>query len=1143
MAQHNDPKPASPGGKAASDTVGGGSSGTGAGEKDAVADVGAPYGTRSRNRNGNSRPNYAEDKDIDMDMYEFYSPEKKDKDGDGGKKSSSRQAHAASNGETGRANGGSRKAAADDHKSGASQNGHRDSSSGSGSAASQAAQGQGQAQAQSQASGATQSSSRKRKTAGGQNGGTAAATSKKSANGTVAQASPGVNWPDTNMLTFENCHGRPENGRMVADNGTALAANDHVYLVCEPPGEPYYLGRIMEFLHQKNDSSKPVDAIRVNWYYRPKDIGRKVQDTRLVFATMHSDITPLTALRGKCQIRHRCEIDIMDEYRKTPDSFWFEKLYDRYIQKNYDLIPTRLIVNVPEKVKKVLDERWKYVLVEQGRGKELTSAVKSCKRCSGYCARREFCIRAESAQEVLRPPLKPTPPSLTLRRLLTPGLLLFLQSGAPSLFLTVAMIPARCNFSRFARDKRPNRSHACESLERKIEARHTPHTIHHGDIEDDECMDDDDDDAHGVQTNRTTPADDDVPHLGTAEQIYQASLWPYRYLGMHCRPEDALDYDDRIYPRASTRVGPRNQANVLPWPGRPVEYVKPLEVKKPGRKEPRLSKEALAAQEAEKARRGNRPKWIQDEPSGYVARGEDYPEDDPRCTATPLWIPPPPSVISNERIYSYVDKAMGLAKKLDLPERSTNLRDAAVQTLFREKFNEDKALKSIPEIPRSDFKEPSLTPAEQKKFEDGVSKYGSELHLVMKYVKTMTPGETVRYYYKWKKTERGQQVWGNYPGRKGKKQARQAEAAASKFADDVADADDDSAFDAEKAVEKKRGFVCQFCNTTRSRQWRRAPSTIAGLVPSENGSKANGKEKSSQSVVALCRRCAELWRRYAIQWEDIDEVARKVAQAGGRAWKRKQDEELLKELQAAQEFGFLTPERASTPTSSSQPTNGQEPPRKKLKSAPEKDVDVAHYKCVLCPVEHTEHDLVDQMKLTHHKKKMTEKERERERLEVQQARKAVEFYRKKQEELNRPINPREPLKRTADNNWVHVTCAVWTAEVRFGNAKAMGPSEGIPSIPRSKYDEITLNALDSMKGQSTHDGGQDVGSASSDWKSPGLDDGDDDGDDDSSGNGCGSNGNIDDDDDDDTDTDSHAIGSSSNQWLVAADEAAKPIVN
>jgi hypothetical protein len=148
----------------------------------------------------------------------------------------------------------------------------------------------------------------------------------------------------------------------------------------------------MEFLHVKNDSAKPIDALRINWYYRPKDIGRKVQDTRLVFATMHSDISPLTSLRGKCQIRHKAEVPDMAAYKRAPDSFWYEKLYDRYIQKNYEVIPTAQIINVPEHVKKVLDERWKYILVEQGRGKELTSAVKTCKRCSGYCARYVSCL-------------------------------------------------------------------------------------------------------------------------------------------------------------------------------------------------------------------------------------------------------------------------------------------------------------------------------------------------------------------------------------------------------------------------------------------------------------------------------------------------------------------------------------------------------------------------------------------------------------------------------------------------------------------------------------------------------------------------------------------------------------------------------
>lgn len=110
------------------------------------------------------------------------------------------------------------------------------------------------------------------------------------------------------------------------------------------------------------------------------------------------------------------------------------------------------------------------------------------------------------------------------------------------------------------------------------------------------------------------------------------------------------------------------------------------------------------------------------------------------------------------------------------------------------------------------------------------------------------------------------------------------------------------------------------------------------------------------------------------------------------------------------------------------------------------------YRCVLCPVEHTEHDFVEPPK-NPLKKKSTEKDKEKERQEREAAQKAADHFRKKQEDMGRPVNPREPLKRTADNNWVHVTCAVWTPEVKFGSAKALSPSEGIPSIPRVRYEE------------------------------------------------------------------------------------------
>lgn len=143
----------------------------------------------------------------------------------------------------------------------------------------------------------------------------------------------------------------------------------------------------MEFLHVDNDRTKAIDSIRINWFFRPRDIQRRTIDSRLVFASMQSDTSPLHSLRGKCRVHHRQEIKDLDKYRKEVDSFWYERVFDRYIHRYYDVIPVSQVINVPSKVKRVLDERWRYVLVETGHGKELTSAIKSCARCSDYCAR------------------------------------------------------------------------------------------------------------------------------------------------------------------------------------------------------------------------------------------------------------------------------------------------------------------------------------------------------------------------------------------------------------------------------------------------------------------------------------------------------------------------------------------------------------------------------------------------------------------------------------------------------------------------------------------------------------------------------------------------------------------------------------
>ena len=912
---------------------------------------------------------------------------------------------------------------------------------------------------------------------------------------------------------------------------TDSACIDHAYFVCEPPGEPYYLARIMEFLHANNDPSARIDAIRVNWYYRPKDIQRRVQDTRVVFASMHSDTCPITSVRGRCYIQHLSEIDNLDVYRTKKDSFWFDKLYDRYMHRYYEIIPTSKVINVPQHVKKILDERWKFVLVEIGRGRELTSAVKTCKRCSQYAASHDSvdCAVCKNTHHMacIRPPLTKKP-----------------ARG-------FAWACAACS----------------RAQELRLEARNTPTLTDAGTPAEEENMEEDDVGftSRDHMTRESSMAPESHPDP-TDAQIAQANLWPYRYLGVHCRVEDALDYDDRIYPRASSRLGPRHQANVNVWHGRPVELVKPADVKRKylkntaTKKDNKLSREAIAALEAEKESKLKRPKWVVEEPPGYVARGEDQPVEikgKQEFTAQVTFKMPGAADFPGrgedsegestpeqreKLVDDFMQRAKAIAPQYGLSQYSVDFLTKALEKFQEHKYDIDGALESLKHLSaRHDLKQPELNREEVKRFEEGVSKYGSELHNVARHVgPNFKESRIVRFYYMWKKTERGRQIWGNFEGRRSKKETKRLEKEGSgvKLLDDVADDRDDSAFDNDKAAEKKRGFECKFCGTRKSRQWRRAPGTAPGtLVPFDTLSKTS-KDRSDWLTLALCGKCAYLWRRYAIQYESIEEVSKKIAAAGGRASKRKIDEELMRTILEAQNESGDTISASTAAVAASAgvaiPANiieNVEPPKKKPKSdadpqaepavekkrqVPEKPpeplipemprvkvhpcavchlvdlpgdellkcrdcrlhvhrscygvhpdskakgwlCDMCHndhntqvsttYECVLCPIKAMPQELMEPLKISH--KKKTDREREKERLEREMVQEASRRWRQEQEAAGRPVNPREALKRTAWNNWVHVICAMWTEEIRFGNAELYDAAEGVGFIPRERFE-------------------------------------------------------------------------------------------
>lgn len=503
--------------------------------------------------------------------------------------------------------------------------------------------------------------------------------------------------------------------------------------------------------------------------------------------------------------------------------------------------------------------------------------------------------------------------------------------------------------------KKPSRGFAwacgpcSRAQEKKLEARRTPLIgATNEDGEEEEIIDEEEEEVGSDDAATPDPESQIDLHPGTQAEIALAKMWPMRYLGIHCRVEDALQYDDRaIYPRASSRLGPRHQANVNVWHGQPVEFVKPAEIKKryvkstTNKKESKLTKETVAAIEADKAEKAKRPKWVMDEPVGYVRRGEDLPNKDSKCTAELTFKMPPLGVhstrgeddaptVNEEQVEAYMERARALAKHVGVEPYNTNFLTKALALFTKHQYDADAALKQVKKLDkRKDLKEPELTKEEEKKWNEGVAKYGSEIRSVRLHTsKTMFYGDAVRYYYMWKKTPKGKEIWGSYSNRKGKSKKVEPDAQ-SRLLDDVADPQDDSAFDNEKAVQRRRNFQCKFCNIRHSRQWRRAPGISPGqTIPADGRS----KDKSGFAV-ALCLRCANLWRKYAVKWENVEEIAKKVAQGGGKAWKRRIDEELLREVYAAQSDpspAASATDYADLPTAAAQVLG--EPAKKKQKT-------------------------------------------------------------------------------------------------------------------------------------------------------------------------------------------------------------------
>lgn len=670
-------------------------------------------------------------------------------------------------------------------------------------------------------------------------------------------------------------------------NGHTIKKGDCIYMICEPPTEPFYVAQVLGFTKKDKTSTNKKASnymFSVCWFYRPRDLNRRLTDTRLVYASLHRDNCPLASFRGFATVKHKSEIDNLEAYRQQPDCFYFDKLYDRYMIKMYDMIPTVQLVHLPPNYYKALNKRFGYIFVEVGKADELLSSPKNCEKCLQWCSSSDSiaCSGCEKSYHLL---------------CLDPPILTKPKRG-------FAWYCAACN-KRLEDKLAENRGKMLESSQPSMIIKNEERASSQEKTSDQEAdsqtfLSDDIQEADSSslryeQLAKKFLEDDSRVSLKKRREIEE---WPYRYLGVHAKFEDALDLQDRPYARAASRLGSKYQCtSITDWYDHKVQFYdtdissSSLNNKR-FKKNNNRNKKSNTPVHAEENELENKkfpipeeyqnlkpkqyPGWLQPKPKGYIERGVEE-------TSTLLWKMPTnlelPEKEAGDIIEKYIKDCAPIAKKLKLATVTTpNFIDAILLILMRHDYRPDDCFDEVQKLTRDSLKEPTFTDEEIKRFEDSVRLHGSELYPVFKDVGTQTSAMVVRFYYLWKKTKSGHEIWDNFSGR-----AKNRLKSTKNVGVDLDNPEDDGAYASSKISRSQVKFKCIYCETNHSPEWFRAPGAMI--------------DDKNHVCEGLCYRCAKLWRKYAVKWENPIELIKNQEKKSSYATKRKTEYALIQEAE------------------------------------------------------------------------------------------------------------------------------------------------------------------------------------------------------------------------------------------------------
>ncbi|KAI0318770.1 hypothetical protein OF83DRAFT_1163302 [Amylostereum chailletii] len=527
-------------------------------------------------------------------------------------------------------------------------------------------------------------------------------------------------------------------------NGDIVRVNDHVY--CSPTwaardGTPYSVARIMEFLPPEGTArGAPVASAkgknklevprytraRLAWYYRPSDVSdRTIADNRLLLAAIYSEICDVAQLREKCYVCHRDKISNLADWKKRDDHFYFLKLFDPYIKKEFEIIRSSTVKNIPDHIREVLTSRYEYVVAEKEVVPDLTDTLRTCATCTEWCPPPETvrCDRCERFFHMacVQPPL----------------------IAKPSRGYGWTCAPC-------------SRAHEKAVEGHAVAVRHTTPVTKPK--------------SNAPARPRGRPRKDrSLAEREETMAIRHFNLWPFRYFGLYTVAEDTLDPDDLIFPRTTTRVGPKYQVVIPPMDSARDPGLE--ERGEPATMEVLSVVDAMGAEDVERR-------------MDALASREDV-----RTSVD--WL--------TEVVYRLSQAwSAGVpfsSVTMDNPYRMAKWKAGQVKYTDREWDEDEKAA-----------------------FEDGIFVHGAELRAVREEVATRDIYEVVRYYGHWKNEKLGEE-----------NELRRRKGAAYKpeGTPNIVDSDEEGSL----YRGSKTNISCGCCHSTATKDWYKAPkNTTYGIL-------------------------------------------------------------------------------------------------------------------------------------------------------------------------------------------------------------------------------------------------------------------------------------------------------------------------